>query len=83
MEGRRDGREGRAVGREEKEEREGSEQYSSGPPSKNFNPNGETGFLCVERQREIGEWMKGEREKGKDIGEKRQRESVKREKFGL
>lgn len=69
MEGRWDGREGRAVGKEEREEREGSEQYSSGPPSKNFNPNGETDS-SVEREREIAECMKGERERGKDIGDK-------------
>lgn len=48
------GGEGRAVGREEREESGGSEQYSSGSPSKSFSPNGETGFLCGERERKGG-----------------------------
>lgn len=45
---------GRVGGREEREESRGSEQYSSGSPSKSFNPNGETGFLCGERERKRG-----------------------------
>lgn len=53
----------RAGGREEREESRGSEQYSSGSPSKSFNPNGEAGFLCGERGREKGECTKGERER--------------------
>lgn len=45
VEGRRGGR---VVGREESG---GSEQHSSGSPSKSLNPNGETGFLSGERER--------------------------------
>lgn len=65
------------VGREEREESGGSERYSSGSPSKSFNPNGETGFLCGERERKGGIYEG--RERGKDTGDMRQGESVKRE----
>lgn len=51
MEGRWGGKKGRAVDREE---RRGSEQCSSGSPSKSFVPSGETGFLCKERERRGG-----------------------------
>lgn len=56
MEGRWGGKKGRAVDREE---RGGSEQRSSGSPSKRFIPSGETGFLCGERERRAG----GEKER--------------------
>ena len=65
-------------GREEREESRGSEQYSSGSPSKSSNPNGETGFLCGERGEKKGECMKGERERERER-HGRQGESVKRE----
>ncbi len=46
---------------EEREESRGSEQYSSGSPSKSFNPNGEAGFLCGERERKGGVYEGKER----------------------
>lgn len=70
MEGRWGGEKGRVVGREE---RGGSEQHSSGSPSKSFVPSGDTGFLCGERERKGGV-HKGRR---KD-GDMRQGESVER-----
>lgn len=51
MEGRWGGKKGRAVDREE---RGGSEQRSSGSPSKRFVPSGESGFLYGERERKAG-----------------------------
>ncbi len=54
----------------EREESRGSERYSSGSPSKSSNPNGETGFLCGERERKGGVYRG--RERGKDMGDMRQ-----------
>lgn len=56
---RAEGWEQRVEGSEGSEEREessstSSEQYSSGSPSKSSNPNGETGFLCGEREKKGG-----------------------------
>lgn len=70
MEGRWGGEKGRVVGREE---RRGSEQRSSGSPSKSFVPTGDTGFLCGEKERKGG--VHGGRRKDGDM---RQGKSVER-----
>lgn len=71
-----EGRGGGVGGGREESSSIGSEQYSSGSPSKSSNPNGETGFLCGESERKGGGY--GGREREKDMGDKRQGESVKR-----
>lgn len=70
VEGRWGGEKGRAVGREE---RRGSEQRSSGSPSKSLVPSGDTGFLCGER-----ESKGGVHEGRRKDGDMRQGESVER-----
>lgn len=71
MEGRWGGEKGRVVGREE---RGGSEQRSSGSPSKSFVPSGDTGFLCGERERKgglhDGRRKDGDRRQGEKCGGK-------------
>lgn len=63
MEGRGGGVGGGREKREESSGNIGSEQYSSGSPSKSSNPNGETGFLCGESERKGGGYEGRERKR--------------------